>query len=50
MAKAEMTDPARAVALMSVLVAYKREIGHPDAEADTRRVDEIRARIEGGET
>jgi len=39
-------DPARAVELMSVRVAYEREIGHPDAEAHARRVAEIRARME----
>jgi tetratricopeptide (TPR) repeat protein len=45
----EETDPARAVALMSVRVAYEREIGHPDAEADAERVAQIQARIEPDE-
>ena len=40
------SDPAHTVELMSVCVAYEREIGHPDAEAHARRVAEIRARIE----
>jgi hypothetical protein len=31
---------------MSVLVAYEREIGHPDAEADAERVAQIQARLE----
>ncbi len=38
-------DPARAVELMSVLVAYEREIGHPEAEADAKRVAQIQARL-----
>jgi hypothetical protein len=41
----EDTDPARAVELMSVCVAYEHEIGHPDAEADAERVAEIQARL-----
>jgi tetratricopeptide (TPR) repeat protein len=40
----EETDPARAVDLMSVRVAYEREIGHPDAEAHAERVEAIRRR------
>jgi len=42
----EDTDPARAVELMEVCVAYEREIGHPDAEADAQQVAQIRARLE----
>jgi tetratricopeptide (TPR) repeat protein len=41
----EETDPARAVELMSVSVAYKRKIGHPKAEADAERVAQIQARL-----
>jgi hypothetical protein len=41
----EETDPARAVDLMSVRVAYEREIGHPDADADAECVARIRARL-----
>jgi tetratricopeptide (TPR) repeat protein len=41
----EESDPARAVALMSVRVAYEREIGHRDAEAHAERVDQIRAKL-----
>jgi hypothetical protein len=44
----EETDPARTVALMSVLVEYERKIGHPDAEADAGRVAEIQAKLTGG--
>ncbi|MCP4698708.1 MAG: tetratricopeptide repeat protein [Gammaproteobacteria bacterium] len=39
------TDPARAVELMSVRVEFERELGHPDAEADAKRVAEIKAKI-----
>ena len=35
------TDPARAVILMSVCVAYEREIGHPQAEIDAARIARI---------
>ncbi len=45
----EESDPARAVALMSVCVAYEREIGHPDAEGDAERVAQIQAGLEQGE-
>ena len=45
----EESDPARAVELMSILVAYEHEIGHPDAEADAQRVETIRARLTEGE-
>jgi tetratricopeptide (TPR) repeat protein len=38
----EETDPARALVLMSVCVAYEREIGHPDAKADAERVARLR--------
>jgi hypothetical protein len=41
----EESDPARAAELMSALVAYEREIGHPDAEADAERVARIQARL-----
>jgi hypothetical protein len=34
---------------MSALVAYEREIGHPDAEPDAATVAQIRARLGGGE-
>ncbi|MCO5184317.1 MAG: tetratricopeptide repeat protein [Anaerolineae bacterium] len=40
----EESDPARAVQLMSVCVAFEQEIGHPDAIADTQRVEEIKRR------
>jgi tetratricopeptide (TPR) repeat protein len=36
---------ARAIQLMQVCVDYERELGHPDAEADAARVEEIRARL-----
>ena len=39
--------PARAIELMSVRVAYEREIGHPDAEAHAERVEQIRRRMAG---
>jgi tetratricopeptide (TPR) repeat protein len=45
----EESEPRRAVELMSVCVAYERDIGHPDAEADAQRVAEIEARIQEGE-
>jgi tetratricopeptide (TPR) repeat protein len=38
------TDPARAAALMSVCVAYERDVGHPDAEADAEHVARLQAR------
>jgi hypothetical protein len=41
----EESDPARAVEFMSVLVAYEREIGAPDAEADAERVAQITEKI-----
>jgi hypothetical protein len=31
---------------MSLCVAYEREIGHPDAEADAEQVAQTAARIE----
>ena len=37
------TDPAQAVQLMSICVTYEREIGHPQAEADAERVEQIKA-------
>jgi hypothetical protein len=36
------TDPARAVELMSVCVAYERDIGHPEAEVDAERVAHLK--------
>ena len=33
------------VSPMSVLVAYEREIGHPDADPHAERVDQIRRRL-----
>ncbi|MCP4702052.1 MAG: tetratricopeptide repeat protein [Gammaproteobacteria bacterium] len=41
----EDTDPARAVELMSICVEFERELGHPDAEPDAKRVAEIKAKI-----
>jgi tetratricopeptide (TPR) repeat protein len=41
----EESDPARAVELMSVRVAYEREIGHLDAEAHAEQVAQIQARL-----
>jgi tetratricopeptide (TPR) repeat protein len=41
----EESDPARAVELMSILVAYEREIGRPDAAAHAERVAKIQARL-----
>jgi tetratricopeptide (TPR) repeat protein len=41
----EGSDPARAVELMQVCVDYERDIGHPDAEADAARVEEISRRL-----
>jgi tetratricopeptide (TPR) repeat protein len=38
------TDPARAAALMSVCVAYERDVGHPDAETDAEHVARLQAR------
>ncbi|HFD40778.1 MAG TPA: tetratricopeptide repeat protein [Anaerolineae bacterium] len=43
----EESDPARAAALMEVRVIYEREIGHPDAEEDARRLAQVRGRLEG---
>jgi hypothetical protein len=37
------TDPARAVELMSVCVAYETDTGHPDAAADAERVAQLKA-------
>lgn len=36
----EENDPSRAAELMQVRVDYRREIGHADAEADAKRVQE----------
>lgn len=41
----EETDPARAVALMSRLVTYQREIGHPNVERNAERMAQIQARV-----
>ena len=41
----EETDPTRAVGLMSLRVAYEREINHPDAEAKAESVAQIQARL-----
>ena len=41
----EEDDPAQAVELMSVCVAFEQEIGHPDADADAERVERIRSRL-----
>jgi tetratricopeptide (TPR) repeat protein len=41
----EETDPARAVELMSIYVAYEREIGHPEAETHAESVAQIQARL-----
>ena len=41
----EKSDPKRAVELMSILVQYEEEIGHPDAEADAEYVAKIKAKI-----
>ncbi len=37
------TDPARAVALMSVCVIYERDTGHPSAEADAEYLARLKA-------
>ena len=37
------TDPAQAAALMSVCVAYEREVGHPEAEADAEWVTRLKS-------
>lgn len=42
----EESDPAKAVKLMTISIEFQREIGHPDAEADARRVAEIASRLE----
>ncbi|MEW5957262.1 MAG: ImmA/IrrE family metallo-endopeptidase [Chloroflexota bacterium] len=36
------TDPVGAAELMSICVAYEREIGHPQAEADAERVARLK--------
>jgi tetratricopeptide (TPR) repeat protein len=41
----EETNPAHAVELMSVRVAYEREIGHPKAKTHAERVAQIQARL-----
>jgi tetratricopeptide (TPR) repeat protein len=40
-------DLARAAAAMQVCVDYEQEIGHPDAEKDAARVEELRGRLKG---
>jgi tetratricopeptide (TPR) repeat protein len=42
---AEEGDVARAVKLMQFMVDYKREIGHPDAEKDAAKVEQLRKRL-----
>lgn len=37
------TDPAQAATLMAICVAYEREIGHPEAEADAAQVAQLEA-------
>jgi tetratricopeptide (TPR) repeat protein len=39
------SDPLQAIPLMSVCVAYEREIGHPQAEADAEYVAGLKARL-----
>jgi hypothetical protein len=41
----EDSDPAQSVELMSICVAYEREIGHPDAEQHAQRIAQIQARL-----
>ena len=41
----ENEDPAQAITLMSRLVVYEEEIGHPDAAAHAERVAAIRRRL-----
>ena len=41
---------AQAAAAMQICVDYEREIGHPDAEQDAARLEEVRRRIVGGDT
>lgn len=38
------TDPARAAELMAICVAYERDSGHPQAEADAEHVARLKAR------
>ncbi len=39
-------DVARAVALMHQYVEYLRELGHPDAEKDAARVEQVRRKAQ----
>ena len=41
------TDPAYAVDLMSICVAYERDIDHPHAETDAEYVARLKARLQG---
>ena len=38
------TDPAQAIDLMAICVAYEQKIGHPEADADACYVAQLRAR------
>lgn len=49
LAYAQQGDYAQAARHMQVLVDYEREIGHPDAEADAARVQEVLRRGAGGQ-
>jgi tetratricopeptide (TPR) repeat protein len=44
----EEREPARAVELMSIRVAYLQAIGHPDAEKTESRVAKIQAHLQSG--
>jgi hypothetical protein len=44
----EKTEPERAVELMSILVDYERETGHPDLEAAVERIERVRKRVVQG--
>ena len=41
----EKDDPARAVQLMQVCIAFEQQIGHPNAAARAQRVEQIRKRL-----
>jgi len=40
-------DYAQAAALMQILVDYEREISHPDAEKDAKRLAQVREKARG---
>lgn len=44
----EENNPAKAVELMSIQVAYLQAIDHPDAEKAASHVANIQARLQGG--